>query len=597
MASLRICLVALFLCLLSHCGSLKTTDNSKPSAFDRFDAISEFYEKSAIVRQSVCPHWTYNKYHNSSCVCGSSRYGTIICKDSESLVRILTCHCMSRSESSKSGGIVEGMCPYLCTNGFYTDIEPDFDFFKDDLCNKVISQNRTGQLCGRCKEGHAPSAYSYSFMCADCTDYRHNWIKYVAIAYVPITLLYILVITFRLSALSASMNATIFISQIFSCPAVMSMLSVFVYYSEKSPVDQNHIDLKLAERAIAVIYGVWNLDFFHLVFQPLCIHPNINILHIIALDYGVAFYPIVLILLTYVMVKLHDRIVLLQSICSPIVKLLLCCSREWKVSSFFIETFGTFFLLSYVKVVNTSFAILMPVWVRNVTGDTVGTFLYYNGTMRYFGPEHRPFMFLAVFMFTTFNLLPLLLLCLYPCRCFQSCLNCCRLNSQVLRTFMDAFQGCYKFEPYDCRYWAGFYLFLRIAMLVIFAFTQTAYFILIAGLFMMFVSCITAVVRPYKQTAYNVLEIVMFLIFSLVASSLTLVSMSAFDQRYFSFASSMTAVLLILPPLYLVGFLITKLTKQLISSVKLIRDSHLRNDISEEQSLLQDNNRHMEEYN
>ena len=96
-----------------------------------------------------------------------------------------------------------------------------------------------------------------------------------------------------------------------------------------------------------------------------------------------------------------------------------------------------------------------------------------------FGRDHLPYVVLAVFMFITFNLVPFLLLCLYPCRCFQSCLNCCRLNSQVLRTFMDAFQGCYKFEPYDCRCWATFYMFLRIAALVIFAVTH---FIVVEGI-------------------------------------------------------------------------------------------------------------------
>ena len=158
-------------------------------------------------------------------------------------------------------------------------------------------------------------------------------------------------------------------------------------------------------------------------------------------------------------------------------------SSQWPTNSL-IQAFGTFFLLSYVKTINTSFDILMPVRLYNVSGKPVGWYLYYNGSMEYFGSDHLPYAVLAIFMFVTFNLLPLLLLCLYPCWCFQSCLNCCHLNSQVLRTFIDAFQGCYKFEPYDCRYWAAFYLFLRILFLAVFAFTQSGYWLLVSGIFL-----------------------------------------------------------------------------------------------------------------
>ena len=90
-----------------------------------------------------------------------------------------------------------------------------------------------------------------------------------------------------------------------------------------------------------------------------------------------------------------------------------------------------------------SFDILMPTKLYNLSGQIIGLYVYY------FGHDHLPYQqllaVLAIFMFTTFNLL-----------------------TQVLRTFMDAFQGCYRFEPYD----TGLRLFLRIAILAIFTSTQ-----------------------------------------------------------------------------------------------------------------------------
>ena len=527
------------------------------SPLQHSEFASEYNRLSNNSNQQPCPHWTYRTHQNSNCTCGNNINGVISCTNDKSPVYVLSCHCMSLN---RWGEAVEGQCPYLCTNNFHTVVKDTNDLRNGRICNKKIPQNRHGQLCGRCEEGHAPAAYSYSFICTNCTSYKNNWMRYVAIAYVPITILFLVVLFFRWSVMSPALNANIFFCQIVSCPAVMSLLSVFVYFSEKTPVDPE-LNMKLAIRALSILYGVWNLDFFHLTFEPFCLHPDMNTLSVIALDYGVAIYPIILIGITLILVKFHDSVPPIRKLWKPVTHVLHYCDRKWKVSNFLIETFGTFFLLSYVKVINTSFALLMPVWTRNVTGQTNGTYLYYNGSMEYLGPEHRPFFILAVLMFTAFNIIPFLLFCLYPCRCFQSCLNCCRLNSQVLRTFMDAFQGCYKFEPYDCRYWAAFYLFLRIAVLIIFAFTQTAYFVVVTGIFMIPVACLTAIVRPYKNNVYNIIDVVLFLVFSQLCLTLALVTLSTFDTRYFVFAAILAAMSLLCPPMYAVVCLVRKVLK------------------------------------
>ena len=90
------------------------------------------------------------------------------------------------------------------------------------------------------------------------------------------------------------------------------------------------------------------------------------------------------------------------------------------------------------------------------------TYLYSVGNVAYFGKEHFPYGVLAAMMLMTFNILPVILLSLYPCACFQKCLNCCHLNSSALCILVDAFQGCYHHQPRDCRYFAAVYLFVRI---------------------------------------------------------------------------------------------------------------------------------------
>ena len=500
-----------------------------------------------------CPPWKYRKFHNSSCECGNSIHDIVLCNEDDDSVSLLTCHCMSYSDHSDT--MLVGDCPYLCTNDFYTDISENTDI--SDLCNQDIQLNREGQMCGKCLDNFAPSPYSYSFECSDCSNYEYKWIKYIAIAYIPLTIFFLAVILFRFNAMSPSMNSFILVSQIFSCPSVSSLMSVYVRFSD---INGSRL-LNVGYRGVSVVYGMWNLDFFRAIYRPFCLHPGISILQTMCLDYVIAVYPLMLVLLVYFLIKLHERCKVVQFLWRPAARLLFCVSQQWKnISNSLIQAFGTFILLSYVKVINVSFDILMPVQLYNVSGHIIGRYVYYNGSQEYFGCDHFPYAVLAIFMFTTFNLLPLLLLCLYPCRCFQSCLNYCRLNSQVLRTFMDAFQGCYKFEPYDCRYWAAFYLFLRILILVTFALTQSGYFALVLGIFLVFVTSFLLVVRPYRESVYTIIDSVMLLSTILLCLSAAGFPLTITDEWYSPFVGVMFGIGGLFPLIYAFLLLIKTIT-------------------------------------
>ena len=106
-------------------------------------------------RQIACPPWKYHKYNNSSCVCGPSVSNVVECKEDQSTVYLLSCHCMSYKESGDHDTVVMGTCPFLCTNYFYTEIETDTNL--SNICNSDTQQNRQGQMCGKCRvyiDGH-----------------------------------------------------------------------------------------------------------------------------------------------------------------------------------------------------------------------------------------------------------------------------------------------------------------------------------------------------------------------------------------------------------------------------------------------------------
>ena len=55
------------------------------------------------------------------------------------------------------------------------------------------------------------------------------------------------------------------------------------------------------------IIGETNLDFFQFVLPPMCISTLIKAIDVYLPEYIIAFYPIVLTLVIYICIELHDR--------------------------------------------------------------------------------------------------------------------------------------------------------------------------------------------------------------------------------------------------------------------------------------------------
>ena len=224
-------------------------------------------------------------------------------------------------------------------------------------------------MCGKCEDNHSPSPYSYQLNCVHCSNHEYNWLKYLSMAYLPLTVFFLMVIFLRFNALSASMNAFIFFSQIISSPSVMSLISTFASFSEKHPVVRN-INLTSSVKVMGTVIGIWNLDFFRMLYRPFCLHRNLSMIQVLCLEYAIAMYPLILIVITYALLKLAGRFefTVVQLLFKPFVWLTKHLSRQWSASNSLIEAFATFILLSYIKVINTSFDILMPTKLYNVSG-------------------------------------------------------------------------------------------------------------------------------------------------------------------------------------------------------------------------------------
>ena len=277
----------------------------------------------------------------------------------------------------------------------------------------------------------------------------------------------------------------------------------------------------------------------------------------LALEYIVAVYPLLLTLVIYVCVEMYDSgIRVVVCVWRPFHVCFAHFRRRWNPKGSIINTFATFLLLSYSKLLTVSYKLLYSSTLYNNAGKTFGpVVLYYNASIEYFSREHLPFALPALCVLLVFVVFPLLLLLLYPRRSFQRCLGyCTRIRWQFLHTFADAFQGCYKNGTNgtcDYRYFAGLYLLFRAVLLVGFIAQPSTLRWLITIPFPVVISLLFASFRPYKNKCFNIIDC---LAFALVALSTFLIMYTHTTHYYIP----LLYVIVLFPFLYFVSFKCTK---------------------------------------
>ena len=454
--------------------------------------------------ETECPTWTkiVNETSNN-CTCGDVSREIVECNENTKDVHILDGYLMTYNKAEdlvEAGQTIYGWRRKHFNHGrkkLYYPVKRNRSHLNHDACDRF---QREGRLCGRCKEGYSPLVYTYMLHCANCSNTRLNEIKFIGAAFIPLTIFYFFVVFFKFNANSPALQAYITGAQMIGAPVVCRYI-----------ITQYDTTIYLA--LMATFLGIWNLDFFRLHYEGICL--PISSLSVLSLDYAIAFYPLFLIFLTYIATELHARgfriIVFLWSPFRQVFR------HKWNNKSSLIDVMATFMLLSYNKMLSVSFDLLAYTKPFNLNGTITGKFLYYDATIVYFGPKHHPFAIMAILFLLIFIFMPFLLLLFYPMKWFQTCLNQCKLSHVALHTFVESFTGYFKdgTEPgtIDCRYFASLFLLLRIMFYIALELTENISFVIFfcsaSTIFViLFVIC-----KPYKAqySVYNSTTVVLFL--------------------------------------------------------------------------------------
>ena len=472
-----------------------------------------------------CPLW-FVPGDNGTCECGNDLGGIVKCNNVSREVYLLVGFCMSQD----STGLVVGACPYrqyiTGRDNLHYFIPKNISELEDTMCGQL---NRKGRLCGQCIDGFTTSAYSYDLRCVKCSGGHYNWAKYVAVALLPLTTFFIVIVTFRISVTLPPMVALVHILQ----PIIAPQITRATIFALTTPTISS---ASIPVHILHTICGVWNLDFFRTVIPPEAVCVEMTTIQALALDYLVALYPLILIVITYILIELHARNFWpLVWVWKPVQYCITRCGirREWNFKSSIIEAFASFLLLSFGKMLGISFDLLVPTQLYNIHGEHVSkTYLFYDATVELFSSNHLIFAVLAIAVLIVFILLPLLLLLLYPLRCFHKCLDCCRIRCHALMVFTDAFQGAYKNGTNgtrDCRWFALVYPCARILWLIMTALTISSFCFALITISLIGIVVLITVVQPYKKASHNTIDSLFIL--TLIVQTVSLLSLSWSIER------------------------------------------------------------------
>ena len=453
-----------------------------------------------------CPLWNYCNKTTGKCLCGNVVGYNVKC-DVSGEISVIDSYCITYNNIKSTSELGQCIFSYYRHKFHYQlyQIIPTNASQKGN--NKSVCHfNRQGTLCGSCKPDHHPLAFSYNLTCVRCASVGNSWWMYIMLAFLPLTAFYLFVLLFQISVLHSNLEGYVFYCQIMCFPTIWKI--IFLIFHEKT-------EIFLGIKVSATFFSIWNLDWLRPFSDSICFKYSNLVVN--SLDLTVALYPLLLILITYMLIKLYDdghkAIVFLFN---PIHSLLKYFKVIFEMKTSLVDAFSTFFLLSSVKLISVAFYILTPVKVYFLTTSREPNYsyrLYSDASIPYFGRQHLPYVVVCLSVLLVFVIIPGLVLILYPFSVFQHFLNKLPLKLQILmHTFLDTYFGSYKdgTKPgsWDCRWFGSLVFVARILLVICYGCTLNVMGTAIASMLLIVLSILLIVIQPYKSNDRNYIFVI-----------------------------------------------------------------------------------------
>ena len=398
--------------------------------------------------------------------------------------------------------ILTGICPpYYCHPGKVPLSYQNSTELDELSCG---AQNRTGVLCGRCKEGYGLSVVSLNLFCILC-ETNFSWPAvgvWLVATFIPFNLLLILFIVSRVNISSG-------------------LLCSFVFFYQVLPATEPYAQSDLLPKPLAILTKIilfvsntFNLFVFESVIPPFpntCLSSSMTALHHLTISYfNVLLYPLLLFGLFVFVQSLYRRGIFCRPIHVLLTKLGRCverCHAHRDQRGSMLTGLCGFFVLQYTRLAQLTLLVLTPAYLFHSKTSEKRPVLWFDGNITYFSLQHLPYAFPIMVCSTVYLLVPPLLLLAYPAlpqllvRCnlsskrpFSCIVKALTRGSSV--AYFDVFQGPYKPQ---FRFFAGLFFIFRILFLIPRNFSSNDTDMFTFDIFItLFFALITTVCQPYE---------------------------------------------------------------------------------------------------
>ena len=305
--------------------------------------------------------------------------------------------------------IIHPNCP------FYYCVLKNISFSLNET-DLQCSHNRSGLLCGACRDGHSLTLGLH--MCSECSN---SYLLLLPVFMILGIVLVIFLLTFKLSVAQGTINGLIFYANIFQMNR-----SVFLPNNTSGPA------------AFLFVFVSWlNLNFGFVT----CLSNGMDMYVLMWLQY---LFPLYILFLVVVLVSFrhYPRWMSRMMGTNPVAVL------------------STLILLSYNKILRTIITSVSSTELQYKNHSK--TVWLYDGNVPFLEGKHSLMFGVAVMVFL-FMVLPytLLLLC-GQCILLKSNWRIfCWINNSKVKAFLDSYHGPYRVKH---RYWPGLLLLLRVIL-------------------------------------------------------------------------------------------------------------------------------------
>ena len=385
-----------------------------------------------------CPpwfKWVNTSYSSGYCVCASEVIGTIQCDqiNQKSYLRLAGCVFYDSDKDE----IVAARCPFFFPNSNAFLLPDNVNDLNKFVCGN-FSREVKGPLCGKCTGNTGPSVYSVGSECVPCS--LINIVYYLLLQYLPITLLFLVVLLLRLNVTAAPMAHYVLFCNIivFYCRFILS------FYTELYGTSNIYI-LGLV-KLVASLSAVWSFDALFFIAPPLCISSHLEEIYLPFIEFVAILYPFLLLLLTYILIQLHFyNFKPIVTLWRPLHRLFKKFHNTWEPNASLIQAFCSIFFLSYAKINFIVFQTLLHATLVTQEGKVTNSLAYIDPTVSYASKKHVYMIMFSAFVAIFLYFPPILLLIIYPTSLYRKISGRIRPRWRIgIKTYVETYQGCYK---------------------------------------------------------------------------------------------------------------------------------------------------------